>query len=472
MIRRSRIFIAGAIGILGGFGMLVAPAWVLTPLSLGICFYCLWTARNTKEAVVCGTLYGTITAGAGLLALWEIVPPALGDSLLPTLLSAAFLWSIPTLTLGLTTAPIAYLVFLTRENIFAPFIAVLAWCVNEVLRMWAWTLVSYGKGAVFEPHLTITGLAYSLADSEVTLQFARLGGFFALTILLGIMSVTIASFICWYTQKKSGMQALLLLAVLICALTLPSTLPQEETRNRTELTVALFSSDTLHNTEVRPVPTTTPDIVLFPEDKILSQFPLETRTQYEKWRSENKELLTVRSQLTASEDGERHVSVIYETSDGAILGEQEKRFLMPQGEYIPFLYSLIFKHIPRVSIPHIKDDATATYGTSLVSVPVRGYQAGTLLCSEVFSPFLYRSLVEKHGATLLFNLGDPMWFRGSRLLFTKTLQVAKVHAVQNNVYMLFAQNASPSFAINPKGEVIAQTPWDTQGVLMVHIPQH
>lgn len=462
-------------GIASGVGILVPLLWFLSPLGLGFFFFLVYETKNTKESLWAGALFGTITAGAGLLSLLEIIPPVSGESFLPTLASALFLWSVPSIALGVTSVPIAYLLYVTRENILAPVIAILLWLINEVLRMWAWTFVSYGNGAVFEPHLSIAGLAYALADNEITLQLAQFGGFFGLTVAVGIFAVTISSLLSSLRYRNTYLKTGVLCLACMGVTLVPFVMPERQGTSRPEeLTIAIVNSDTLFNSPLSmpdELGKFVPDIVLFPEDKMLSQFPEEVRNQYEKWRTENKNLITVRSGAEEDKQGRRHVAVWYELSSGEVIASQEKRFLMPQGEYIPYLYSLVFTHVPYVSIPHIKDEESVAYGTSLTSTSVKGTKVGTLLCSEVFSPFLYRTLVEREGATILFNLGDPMWFRGSNFLFRKTVQVAKVHAVQNNAYVLFAQNSAPSFVISPRGSVITQTEPRTQGILLVTTPK-
>jgi apolipoprotein N-acyltransferase len=107
--------------------------------------------------------------------------------------------------------------------------------------------------------------------------------------------------------------------------------------------------------------------------------------------------------------------------------------------------------------------------TDLIAVPFKDSVVGGLVCSDFLSPVLNRELAHLHGATVLVNSANPAWFHDSRILYTKTIQVSKVHAVQNRAYYLQASNGSPSFAIDPTGKIIAETAWKETTVLPVDL---
>jgi len=103
-------------------------------------------------------------------------------------------------------------------------------------------------------------------------------------------------------------------------------------------------------------------------------------------------------------------------------------------------------------------------------VSVHGVRIAGLLCSDIVSPYLYRKFVQEQKPDLLINLANHFWFHGSRTLHSKTLQMARVHAVQNRLPMIVANNVAPSFALDPAGRVIAQSSWGARGVLYVELP--
>ena len=95
----------------------------------------------------------------------------------------------------------------------------------------------------------------------------------------------------------------------------------------------------------------------------------------------------------------------------------------------------------------------------------QGVKIGGLLCSDLFSPYLYRSLVREQGAEVLVNLANHFWFHSSRTLFWKMVQMARVHAVWNRRTLIISNNMSPSLVIGPMGETVAESPWGGRGVM-------
>lgn len=464
--------------IASALGILIAPLWWCTPLGLALFIFILWEqTHTTAQSILYGCIFGFCTAGAGLLSLWEISPPE--NTALSTTLAIGFLWLIPTLALGALSVVFAYIVFTSRKNLFAPCIALCAFILHEYARMWAWMLVTYGKGASTEPHLSITALGYALADNSYLLQVAAFGGLFALTVLLAVLAIALACIPRSTYSQTARIQTASALFVVGIVLILPLLHAEPKKQVSGTRMVAVFSTNvsatsTVFNSEAlikKIVSAPAPDIILLPEGKTLETVfsQSEQKTFLPSW-FETGDVLTIRSTESLENNTTRYNTIVYESSRTGLLAKQHKIFLMPEGEYVPYLSKPFLSWFKDSKIKSIPEQKTITHGNALVAVPFAGAVFGTLLCSEVFSPFLYHQLATNHGATVLVNLADPQWFQGSHLLFNKTVQIAKVHAVQNRSYFIAAQNSAPSFVINPQGQLLAQTAWGETDILFFSLP--
>ena len=217
------------------------------------------------------------------------------------------------------------------------------------------------------------------------------------------------------------------------------------------------------------------DVIVFPEGSGLPHmFPdAQARaTTLTELFGETEVLIVSSGYTTADTSGTTHSLLYYDSTTNGRIATYEKMYLMAQGEYAPYVSVPLFKLFNDENIDaHFSSlGATLARGTEVVSVPYKGVVLGGLLCSEILSPHLYRTLVNEHDANILINLSHTSWFNDSEVLFSKVLQMAKVHAVQNRTHFIQASNGFPSFVINPVGEVVVMTPRGQTSVVYVDIP--
>lgn len=438
--------------------MLFSAVWWLTILGLSAWLYIELQSTSPRESLLGGFLLGCCTAGAGLISLLEIFPTTVDGNVIATSTAVFLLWSIPTLALTLPAVGISWVLYTLRHTVLAYLVFPFLLLLHEELKMWLWTLVSYGKGAVLEPHLSISALAYALADNSVTLSIASISGLSSLTFFLGVTSAFLALCFAYTDTKTNRLYVAGILGALVLAMLGFSHMHTK--KDTGELGISVMSVTSYYGTDAFiPITIDTrhtpPDLFLLPEGKTLDMV-IQNSEDVETWLTDT---LVIRSTEGHNDTGARTHSVLYER-DGNIIASHDKHFVMPYGEYIPFLSQVFINAIPHSGIRSIEAGDVVTHGTTLSTAEVKGARIGALLCSEIFSPHLYEKLTKTHDATLLVNLGDPVWFNGSHLLYNKTKQVAKVHAVQNNAYLLVSQNSAPSFVITPYGSVLFETEWE------------
>ncbi len=458
-LRKHRGLVAALAGAIAGIGTLLPAWWMLAPLGLALFFWNTWKTERLEDALWGGMWFGWIASGISVLWLFEMLPPSAPLFSWAVLLATLF-WLLPTVALGLMGAPFGWMLHRTRTSIFAPLVAVLVTVLFEEGRMWAWYLATWGPNAFPGPNFSMPALGYALAESPYLLQLAGYGGLLALTICTALIASALAYLVVTLssgTYARAGMSVVFLSLVLL--LPLGATPAPEESAST--LQVAIFSTYSTSTPgasyDARALAASLeasapPDVILLPEGRTLESIVRDGSAELMETWSEDKEVLTIRSEPTFDRLLDAHFNTLfYESSERGTLATHRKIYTMAHGEYLPYLTGLIASLVPSSGMPIVSERSEIAHGNDLAAFSWEGVRFGSLLCSEVVSPHLYRALVREHGANVLVNLANPDWFHGSHILYQKTQQIAKVHAVQNRAYSLSAQNSTSSYVIDPGG---------------------
>jgi len=129
---------------------------------------------------------------------------------------------------------------------------------------------------------------------------------------------------------------------------------------------------------------------------------------------------------------------------GEYLGRSDKVHLVPFGEYVPLRHLLFF--IDKLVVG-IGDFAPGR----VEPLPMDGHALGVLVCYEGIFPGLARGFVAK-GAKLLVNITNDAWFGRSAAPW-QHLDMARLRAVENRVWLVRAANTGVSAIVDPAGRV-------------------
>lgn len=462
--------ITGIAGLCGVLAISYPAWWLLAPVSLGIAVFQVWSARSLLLALVYGLTFGLITASAGIWWFWDTLPlDWIGLSHGPnqTYFVFASFWPVA-LVLGLAVIPGTVALWLLRNHPLRTLALVPIWVLTEELRMWNFSFLTYADRSLLGPHFSTASLGYPLAENGYVLQLASFGGLAALNAGVAVGAGMIALLLA--RQWRSAAFTASCVLGIICLL-LPLFAPSSRFTG-TPLTITIVQTDipvgwTTPTDEsfvsiLRQAKTQNPsaDIIVIPEERLLEPaFVSEHQS-----RAFFKETFGTSTPLIIHSEHEPHGTgfqnaLVYQDATGTRLGKYRKMFLMPGGEYMPYLMTAVFSFRPDSGLGKYMDrlpnERLAPSG--LVAIPYKDHRIGGLICSDVLSPQLYRFLVREHGADVLVNSANPAWFHNSKILFDKTVQMAKTHAVANRTYYLQSSNGSPAFAIGPDGRVIAMT---------------
>ena len=151
------------------------------------------------------------------------------------------------------------------------------------------------------------------------------------------------------------------------------------------------------------------------------------------------------------------------TSDGSILTDvYHKRYLVPYGEYTPWLVNYLPEWIKRLT--NTPSGGGYTAGRVPVVLRFKSGVVAPLICFETLSPELVASSV-RAGGQLLVNISDLAWFHGS-IVGDQMTAFSVMRAVESRRYFIFAANTGPSVIIDPSGHMQKISPLNKTDLLL------
>jgi len=457
---RAYIFLACS-GLALGASVLVPLLW---PLALFAVTPALVLLRDesSHRAFFSGIIFGIFHVAVALSWFWFTLPL----DWLPKSegLNALFVVGVPWLVLSFVLAlPFGVwgvVVSRSPRGMRGVFIIAGAWVCAELVSALAYSLLTLSDSTFLGMDFSIHWVGYVLAHQNVLLQLAWYGGVCALSFFVLGCNAFFAQMLSKNISLKSG---LLLLCSVCILLIVPWTREEQVAMNETRIvsTVSFYADteDTSAGNVVdieRTLRSGQPDILVFPEGfgvDALFKNPIHIPEHTESIVSE-----------VLFDAGARAGRLAVISSDRTVMQVQDKHFLLPFGEYIPYLYAPFARMLGTVEIASsIQDRLQLTPGGNPMPIRIAGEEMGALFCSENMSPTLYaRATI--HGAEALFNVSSYRWFHGSWLVFQKMKSIAQVRAVETDRWYVQSSNMAPAFVLDNRGRTIEESLWEHAGL--------
>jgi predicted amidohydrolase len=148
--------------------------------------------------------------------------------------------------------------------------------------------------------------------------------------------------------------------------------------------------------------------------------------------------------------------------DGRMLGQYDKRHLVPFGEYVPLRRLLFFVNV--LAGGGIGEFAPGKEAT-VFSTPAGRF--GVVICYEAIFPGEVREFF-LGGADFLVNITNDAWF-GRSAAPAQHLAMAAFRAVENRAYLVRAANTGISAIVAPDGRIVRSSGLFTPAVLSAPI---
>jgi len=461
-------------GVLVALSLDFPYVWWMSFLGLVPLLFFIEKTVSVRDAFWGGCLAGFVLIGGTFIWFWQTLPLSwLGvDNPFLGILYVLISWGAVSLVLGSSVGIWSVVTrwLLSRNAKLSLILIPFLWILCEYLRTWFFSALTYGEGTVFGPHFTVGFIGYALAEHPWLLQLAAVGNIYVLSFVL-----VVANVFAWQAIKKyTSRQAFYLCAVVFVGIVGMSFVPYsvKSTGQTRSLSLAALHTDfppslilPLDELEKRHqvyrellseiAQSAAPDIVILPEDtRFFSELVRTGDSDSYIHSLFTRPVFIVDSARVGDEEKNPKQRIFYLDSAGTV-ATRDKLFLVPQGEYVPKLFTLI---MAMVGISTEKVEAYRTYHPGKEVVAGRTPQSvlvGGLFCSEIFSPSLYAS-VKKEGAHLLVNVASHAWFHHSEMLTHQVRAAAKVRAVETRLPFIVAANASPSFALDSYGRTLGE----------------
>lgn len=344
-----------------------------------------------------------------------------------------------------------------------PFIFATSLVIAEIFRSLLLSVLFYGEKTTIDLHyITGTiGLALSLTPF---IEFAYLGGTFALTFIIGYLVYIFISKKNLKGYYLHGVGILVLLTLI--HFLIPVSTPDKP------LNVGIISTnfgdltdenrgDYFKQNNVRlhemtlSLASSRPDIIVYPED-----------TRYLGFLSrENRQSLSIIFPNSLLIDGETatisgklsNVSIFYTTKNEKVLG-RGKSFLSPFNEYLPLGFRYIFGYfLPKEGIDAYEKLHSYTPIDSNKTMLFEKSRIGSLICSEILSYKTIQDLKKEKPSIVFFQsrlnvFHDHPWF------MMHIYMLSSVAAAQLRTTVITSANNAPSLVISPYGHFLKTIP--------------
>lgn len=337
------------------------------------------------------------------------------------------------------------------------------WIISEYLRAFGINLLLFGKDAALGPYWTFGHLGYLLSESPVLGILAGLGGIYLLSFIIAAFN---AAFYYLLNKNNFNLKKILLIIslLIICFLISGYSSFYLKTDGAVRsLRVAVLN--TVFSSRQQPpekfavlkdllteAADLSPQIIISPEN---SHFLANSSQEAKKMLTDlfpGKAAMFVDVARVDSLGVTKNRILFFDTKQG-IIGYQDKTFLMPFGEYQPYIIKWPAKFIAPEWVERVNQTRGYSAGIGIRAVSFYGAKIGGLFCGDIISPDLYRELSRQ--SQIIFNVSDHSAFGRSIFLSGQIMAVSRVRAAENNRYLIMAANNDFSYIIDNGGRLTA-----------------
>jgi apolipoprotein N-acyltransferase len=333
------------------------------------------------------------------------------------------------------------------------------WALSEWARSLMFSVVSMGPGGSFGPHWNFGSLAF--AASVTPLGYAgRIVGQFGLSALV----VALAIGFMWLLHKQWRQGLLVITAVTLIAVAgwslSPSAKASELRTGVLQLDDSSYSDygyqrdlDRLTASRDAKKPL---DILVMPEYSYLFEneaYKQDELSALSKITKENSLIITSRS--GQAQEGHKNLVTVY-TSDSRVVAQQEKQFLIPAGEYIPYFYEWILVLSGNTSVigNHQANNTITPAQQAARPIAYKSDAVGALACSGAIAPDYYRVLA-REGATILTNSAALSTMGLSGSYYAQARQMAHFIAISTARPFVQSARGAEVYMLDSNGREVA-----------------
>ena len=460
-----QLFLAAIAGLLLGSSLIHPWLWPLVFLGIALTFYLISQSSTPRQAFLFGWCIGTIKILISLVWFWSTYPLdwlGLEPGVLHMLL--LFLYWIPAgMTLGLGMGLVAWFFIKFCKKLPKPLTAIIVSFLRvfaEVLGAIIFSVYTLGPGSNITLGFSFGHTGYAVVSLGVFKYVAMLGSVY----LLGF-TVAFISYLTLTLQWKHKILFVSLIFFLIFFIPAPSNhtpkkgiqvaitetnfLPDSKTR-----ITPPFDRQEAYNDLVLYALASQSDVIVLPEDSRFSGNFMNKDQVFDFLRFHSKkDVVLVDSMRVDSDEKTVLRAYIYDTASQQRF-EFDKQYLVPQGEYIPYIYKILIstlgpEDITSRTIADTKYEPGILQGEEVLgeSIPP------ILFCFESVTPFGVFS-VKRNESPFVAHLVSHGWFkREPEILWNQLDNMLRTQALFNNIPIVQSSNLNQAKIYWPDGSI-------------------
>jgi apolipoprotein N-acyltransferase len=336
--------------------------------------------------------------------------------------------------------------------------------MREYAGSWLFSLVFSGPGATLGAHWNFGNLGFGASVTPLA-YLSRYVGLFGLSFVTALANLVLFRLI-----HKRWTSAVILLALASLSTLAFYQYQSHEAKVPVGL-VSLKEADLEYAHNLGAQAGAPSKLFVFPE----YSFYFGTATPEEQKRDLPKLITADGATVNAGLEHARlftdhHSLITYRGQSGNIINEQQKSFLIPAGEYLPYWIEFVLRKLGLSSmvVAFNNMNQITPASSSEKVVDVHGLRVGTLSCSGVITPTFYRQLAAQ-GAVVLVNTAALNIFANSPVYSQQNRQIVRFQAIANAKPYLQATKSGPSYILDHNGTFLAEAPAGRTMVLTANI---
>lgn len=348
----------------------------------------------------------------------------------------------------------------------------LFWLSSELIGSLAYSILTLGTGSSIQLHFSMGYVGYALATIPGYIGWGAVAGVYGLTIFTVLLVMS------WYIavnnyHKKLLIGLILLLGVVGLGISNNILIPTNTLRVFTIDTffpansmideAAQKSRAIVLNEAIKEAQKYEPDYIILPEDSRYldlvygSENKRQAYALYQFLNASSSALVIDSARIKTEDGGSSAVlrSFIFSSTKTPIMSD--KRYLTPQGEYIPYYIKQLVRILGNEDI--LSNSALPVYVEGMLTTPTYYDGPLVLFCYESLGPTTVRSLIRKGDTKPPFvaHLVSQAWFHNTFLVTHQLDTMLRIQAIWNKVPIISAGNGAVGKTYLPDGKVIINT---------------
>lgn len=390
-------------------------------------------------AIVCGLVYIFILDIQPIN--WPIVVP-----IWLVIVASIAAWLFVTLFCALSFLGLAWILVRIKSDTQRIFALPVLWVMAEVVKSYLFAIISFGNGSKIAPVFNWGSLA--VAASGTNLVFAsRLVGFFGLSLVAFILVLAV-----YMLLVRQNMVVFIVLAMGVLTFSVVGynfgNYDSSRIAGKKIVIVHLDEADVIEDwSDFDSIPGET-DLLVLPEYSEITE-PGVFKKIATKLSNSGVGITSIATGKSPNSNN----SLILFNNKAEIVSKQQKDFLIPTGEYLPYSIMAVLKLFGQQQVitnfNYIQKVTPG--GTAIRPVSYNNLTVGTLICSGVLQTGEYSNMVNQ-GSQLLVNVSSLAFIRPNSRYHVFGHNMARFHAVSNSRPFFQAMRSGESLGFSAQGE--------------------